>query len=179
MTAYDGDTSWAALELVSGNWLTGPGQAVVTDRFLHAAGITIGDSLTLTDPGTGRRERKTVAGVLADATAFEGPGEMQASPLIMAATGLREQFGARARPSGALLAVAPGASEQVLAAAHPQVGRYRQQVRHQVQQPGQPLPSPARRAHGTPSGSRSCWAARSCSRLEPSAGVSRRRMLSR
>ncbi|HET9291225.1 MAG TPA: FtsX-like permease family protein, partial [Actinomycetes bacterium] len=75
-----------------------------------------GDSLTLTDPGTGRSERKTVAGVLADSTAFEGGGELPASPLVLAAGGLREQFGARARPSGALLALAPGVSDRAVAA---------------------------------------------------------------
>ena len=51
-----------------------------------------------------------MAGILADATAFYGPGEMEVSPLVMAAAGLGEQFGSRARPSGALLAVAPGVS---------------------------------------------------------------------
>jgi len=75
-----------------------------------------GDTLTVTDPGSGRQEAKTVAGVLADATAFEGRGELGASPLVMAAAGLAEQFGARARASAALVAVAPGVSDQALAA---------------------------------------------------------------
>jgi putative ABC transport system permease protein len=75
-----------------------------------------GDTLTVTNPGTGRQEPKTVAGILADATAFEGPGEFGGSPLVMAAGGVREQFGARARPSAALVAVAPGVSDQALAA---------------------------------------------------------------
>jgi putative ABC transport system permease protein len=75
-----------------------------------------GDTLTVKDPGSGRQERKTVAGVLADATAFEGRGELGGSPLVLATGGLRDQFGARARPSAALVAVAPGASDQALAA---------------------------------------------------------------
>jgi putative ABC transport system permease protein len=75
-----------------------------------------GDTLTVTDPGTGRRKPKTVAGILADATAFEGRGELGGSPVVMAAEGMREQFGARARASAALVAVAPGASDQALAA---------------------------------------------------------------
>jgi putative ABC transport system permease protein len=75
-----------------------------------------GDTLTVSNPGTGRQEPKTVAGILADATAFEGPGEFGGSPLVMAAGGVREQFGARARPSAALVAVAPGVSDQALAA---------------------------------------------------------------
>jgi putative ABC transport system permease protein len=75
-----------------------------------------GDTLTLTDPGSGRQERKTVAGILADSTAFEGGGELRASPLVLAAGGLREQFGAGARPSGALLALAPGVPDRAVAA---------------------------------------------------------------
>jgi putative ABC transport system permease protein len=77
-----------------------------------------GDTLTVTDPGTGRQERKTIAGILADSTAFAGvdghagPGR----PVVMAAAGVREQFGARARPSAALLALAPGTSDRDLAA---------------------------------------------------------------
>ncbi|HWD44491.1 MAG TPA: FtsX-like permease family protein [Actinomycetota bacterium] len=78
-----------------------------------------GDTLTVTDPGTGRQERKTIAGILADSTAFfaavDGHGDA-GRPVVMAAAGLREQFGARARPSAALLAVAPGVSDRDLAA---------------------------------------------------------------
>jgi len=77
-----------------------------------------GDTLTVTDPGTGRQERKTIAGILADSTAFAGVDghDGGGSPLVMAAAGLREQFGARARPSAALLALAPGTSDRDLAA---------------------------------------------------------------
>ncbi|HET7517153.1 MAG TPA: FtsX-like permease family protein, partial [Actinomycetes bacterium] len=96
---------------------------VVVDQYLghEEGGMTgttwrPGDTLTVKDPGSGRQERKTVAGVLADATAFEGRGELGGSRLVLAAGGLREQFGARARPSAALVAVAPGASDQALAA---------------------------------------------------------------
>jgi putative ABC transport system permease protein len=96
---------------------------VVVDQYLghEEGGMTgttwrPGDTLTVKDPGSGRQERKTVAGVLADATAFEGRGELGGSPLVLAAGGLRDQFGARARPSAALVAVAPGASDQALAA---------------------------------------------------------------
>jgi putative ABC transport system permease protein len=96
---------------------------VVVDQYLGyeegGMGATTwrpGDTLTVKDPGSGRQERKTVAGVLADATAFEGRGELGGSPVVLAAAGLREQFGPRARPSAALVAVAPGASDQALAA---------------------------------------------------------------
>jgi putative ABC transport system permease protein len=97
---------------------------VVLDQYLGQDGggmgaITYqpGDPLTVVDPGTGKRERKTIAGILADSTAFDriGGGEF-GSPVVMAAQGLREQFGARARPSAALLAIAPGASDRALAA---------------------------------------------------------------
>jgi putative ABC transport system permease protein len=49
--AYQGDSSWATHQMVSGHWLTGPGQAVATGRFLTAAGIHLGSALTLTDNG--------------------------------------------------------------------------------------------------------------------------------
>jgi putative ABC transport system permease protein len=77
-----------------------------------------GDTLTVTDPGTGRQDRKTIAGILADSTAFAGvDGHGGAGrPVVMAAAGVREQFGARARPSAALLALAPGTSDRDLAA---------------------------------------------------------------
>ena len=76
-----------------------------------------GDTLTLVDPGSGRREGKVIAGILADSTAFEAVGpDVAGSPLVMAAGGLTEQFGDRARPSAALLALAPGVSDQAVAA---------------------------------------------------------------
>jgi putative ABC transport system permease protein len=96
---------------------------VVVDQYLgydeSGTGGTVwhpGDTLTVTDPGSGRKEPKTVAGILADATAFQGPDAFDRSPLVMAAGGVREQFGARARASSALVAVAPGVSDQALAA---------------------------------------------------------------
>ncbi|MFE6331926.1 FtsX-like permease family protein [Streptomyces sp. NPDC057798] len=57
VVAYDGDASWAAPELVSGRWLDGAGQAVVTQRFLDAAGAEVGDTLTLTEKGRGTTVR--------------------------------------------------------------------------------------------------------------------------
>jgi putative ABC transport system permease protein len=98
---------------------------VVLDQYLGQTGAGIGavtyrpgDTLTLLDPGTGRRERKVIAGILADATAFGQVGDAGEvdSPVVMAAAGVREQFGARLRPSAALLRVAPGVSDQALAA---------------------------------------------------------------
>jgi putative ABC transport system permease protein len=49
--AYNGDSSWATPQMITGHWLTGPGQAVVTSRFLEAASVHVGDSVTLTSHG--------------------------------------------------------------------------------------------------------------------------------
>jgi putative ABC transport system permease protein len=69
VVAYQGDSSWAAPEMVSGTWLTGPGQAVVTTRFLRAAGIHVGDTVTLTEGG-----RHTSVRVVGEAFFTEGEG---------------------------------------------------------------------------------------------------------
>ena len=104
--------------------LADPGY-VVLDQYLGQDGaigaITYkpGDTLTMVDPGTGRQERKVIAGILADSTAFDGLGTGGGefgSPVLLAADGLAEQFGDRVRPSAALLALAPGVSDQAVAA---------------------------------------------------------------
>jgi putative ABC transport system permease protein len=97
---------------------------IVLDQYLGQEGgmgaVTYrpGDTLTLVDPGSGRREPKTVAGILTDSTAFWAPGSSgpTGAPLVMAAEGVREQFGSRSRATAALVAVAPGVSDQALAA---------------------------------------------------------------
>jgi putative ABC transport system permease protein len=97
---------------------------VVLDQYLGQEGAGMGavtyapgDTLTLVDPGTGRRETKVIAGILSDSTAFDRAGDGEfGSPVVMAAAGVREQFGAGARPSAALLAVTPGVSDRDLAA---------------------------------------------------------------
>jgi putative ABC transport system permease protein len=105
--------------------LADPGY-VVLDQYLGQEGAGIGavtyrpgDTLTVVDPGTGRQEPKVIAGILADSTAFDGLGTGGGefgSPVLLAAGGLREQFGARVRPSAALLALAPGVSDRAVAA---------------------------------------------------------------
>jgi putative ABC transport system permease protein len=103
--------------------LSDPGY-VLLDQYLGQEGSGIGavtyrpgDTLTVVDPASGRQARKVVAGILSDSTAFDRAGDGDfASPVVMASAGLREQFGRRARPAGALLAVAPGASDRDLAA---------------------------------------------------------------
>jgi putative ABC transport system permease protein len=99
---------------------------LVLDQYLGQEGAGMGavtyrpgDTLTVVDPGTGRQERKVIAGILADSTAFDGLGTGGGefgNPVLMAAAGLREQFGARVRPSAALLALAPGVSDLAVAA---------------------------------------------------------------
>ena len=104
--------------------LADPGY-VVLDQYLGQDGaigaVTYkpGDTLTVVDPGTGRQEPKVIAGILADSTAFDGLGTGGGefgNPVVLAADGLREQFGARVRPSAALLALAPGVSDRAVAA---------------------------------------------------------------
>jgi putative ABC transport system permease protein len=103
--------------------LADPGY-VILDQYLGQNGagpgaITYGpgDKLTVTDPRTGKAAQKTIAGILADDAAFDGIGEHSfGSPVVMAAGGLREQFGAGAKATSALLRTAPGVSEEALAA---------------------------------------------------------------
>lgn len=58
--AYQGDASWAALQMVTGHWFTGPGQIVVGHRFLEATGTHVGGTVTL--EGDGRSTRVTIVG---------------------------------------------------------------------------------------------------------------------
>jgi ABC-type antimicrobial peptide transport system, permease component len=45
---FEGDTSWASYQMIAGRWFSGPGEAVVPTGFLNAAGVRIGESITLT-----------------------------------------------------------------------------------------------------------------------------------
>ncbi|MFD9430363.1 FtsX-like permease family protein [Streptomyces sp. NPDC060002] len=69
VVAYQGDASWAGPPMVSGDWLHGPGQAVVTTRFLKAAGIRVGDTVTLTEQG-----RNVPVRIVGEAFFTEGEG---------------------------------------------------------------------------------------------------------
>ncbi|MEU6550256.1 ABC transporter permease [Streptomyces sp. NPDC046915] len=69
VVAYQGDASWAAPRMVSGHWLDGPRQAVVTRRFLDAAGIHVGDTVPLTEQG-----RHTTVRIVGEAFFTEGEG---------------------------------------------------------------------------------------------------------
>lgn len=69
VVAYRGDASWAAPKMVSGDWLDGPGRAVVSARFLKAAGIRVGDTVTLTERG-----RHVPVRIVGEAFFTEGEG---------------------------------------------------------------------------------------------------------
>jgi putative ABC transport system permease protein len=51
--AYQGDSAWAAMQLVSGRWFTAPGEAVAPEAFLTAYDVHLGDTVTLTENGHG------------------------------------------------------------------------------------------------------------------------------
>jgi putative ABC transport system permease protein len=97
---------------------------VILDQFLGSTGggppqVTYrpGDTLTLTDPATGKAEQKTIAGILKSGSGFYGiAGTNFTSPTIMSATAAREQFGGQAKLTSLLLKPAPGVSDATLAA---------------------------------------------------------------
>jgi putative ABC transport system permease protein len=97
---------------------------VILDQFLGQTGggppmVTYnpGDTLTLTDPATGKAEQKTIAGLLKSGNGFYGiAGTNFLAPTIMADTAAREQFGAQAKLTSVLLKPAPGQSDDALAA---------------------------------------------------------------
>jgi len=49
--AYTGDSSWATHQMISGRWLSGPGEAVASPRFVTAAGLHVGDMVTVSNAG--------------------------------------------------------------------------------------------------------------------------------
>jgi putative ABC transport system permease protein len=51
VVGFTGDTAWASYQMISGQWFTGPGQAVVPTRFLTATGDTIGDTINVAKDG--------------------------------------------------------------------------------------------------------------------------------
>ncbi|MFI8454638.1 FtsX-like permease family protein [Kitasatospora sp. NPDC085464] len=98
-------------------------QYVVVDGFFGSTGgpqgkfFAPGDTLTLTDPGSGRSEQKVIAGVLKSGLAFyPADGNSATSyPLISGDQGVARQFGADARTAAALVRTAPGVSPDDLA----------------------------------------------------------------
>jgi putative ABC transport system permease protein len=97
---------------------------VVLDQFFGATGgpnghfYGPGDTMTVTNPGTGRSEQKTIAGVLSSGLAFY-PAIGQAAnvyPMVTSARGAHELFGSSAQVTAALLHTKPGTDPQQLAA---------------------------------------------------------------
>jgi putative ABC transport system permease protein len=89
--------------------LTDPSYVLV-DEFYGASGgppgaaVHAGDAITLTDPRTGERSRRVVAGILRDGSAFYGAsaGEFR-FPVLMSAYSAQSLFGVDARPTSVLL----------------------------------------------------------------------------
>ena len=76
-----------------------------------------GDTLTVTDPATGKAEPKTIAGVLKSGQGFYGVGNTGfVSPIIMSQQAARSQFGSGAKLASAMVKPAAGITDQVLAA---------------------------------------------------------------
>lgn len=50
-TAFIGDPSWTALDMVSGHWYSGPGGVVVNGAFLTQTGLSVGNTVSLTSNG--------------------------------------------------------------------------------------------------------------------------------
>jgi len=96
-----------------------------------------GDVLTLTNPRTGKAERKTVAGVLRNGEAFFVSSNTGV-PLVMGMPAAQAQFGAQLKAAAVLVKPAPGVSDQTLAgelqgAFLPQ-GLVATRIRHEVDQ---------------------------------------------
>ena len=119
---------------------------VIVDQFLGQNGggpgaVTYkpGDTLTLTNPSTGRAERKTIAGILKSPQGFYGIGGSSfVSPVITSQAAARAQFGTDAKLSSAFVKPSAGVSDESLAA--DLQGQYLPEslvatrIRHQVQQ---------------------------------------------
>jgi putative ABC transport system permease protein len=76
-----------------------------------------GDTLTVTDPATGKAESKTIAGVLKSGQGFYGVGNTGfVSPIIMSQQAARAQFGSGAKLASAMVKPAAGVTDQALAA---------------------------------------------------------------
>jgi putative ABC transport system permease protein len=97
---------------------------VILDNFLGQEGggpgaVTYqpGDTLTVTDPATGKAEPKTIAGVLKSGQGFYGVGNTGfVSPIIMSQQAARAQFGSGAKLASAMVKPAAGVTDQTLAA---------------------------------------------------------------
>jgi putative ABC transport system permease protein len=57
VVAYQGDSSWASLRIISGRWFQRPDEIVVPTAFLRTTDTRVGDSVTLTDGNRSQRVR--------------------------------------------------------------------------------------------------------------------------
>ncbi|MDX2784898.1 ABC transporter permease [Streptomyces caniscabiei] len=103
VVAYEGDAAWGAPDMVAGHWLDGPGQAVVTGRFLTAAGIGVGDTVTL-----GEKGRRTTVRIVGEAF-FTQDGGM--TLLTSTATLTELGLGDEALPGRFHVRTAPGTDQ--------------------------------------------------------------------
>ncbi|MEU4263106.1 ABC transporter permease [Streptomyces argenteolus] len=96
---------------------------VVLDGFFGSTGgpagdyYDPGDTLTLTDPRTGRSEQKVIAGVLSNGLLFyPGTGASSTTyPVVMSEQATRELYGAQAQNASALVRTSPGTTPDALA----------------------------------------------------------------
>lgn len=98
VTAYQGDSSWGSLQMVSGHWLDGPRQIVVGRRFLEAAGKHVGDSVTLEGDG-----RSTSVRIVGEAMTVGDSGMR-----VAADAGTLAAVGGTVRPDTFQIHLAPG-----------------------------------------------------------------------
>ncbi|MFJ4617315.1 FtsX-like permease family protein [Streptomyces sp. NPDC088812] len=98
VVAYEGDSSWGAPRTVSGRWLDGPGQAAVTGRFLKAAGVEVGDTVTLTQGG-----RQASVRIVGEVFFTEGKGMA-----LLTSTSTLSALGVDARPGRYDVRTEPG-----------------------------------------------------------------------
>ena len=77
-----------------------------------------GDTITLTDPATGRTDKKIIAGTVKNALAYYSfPGQQFQFPVFAGEGTVRNLYGAGATASSLLVRAAPGVSDDDLAAA--------------------------------------------------------------
>jgi putative ABC transport system permease protein len=98
VTAYQGDSSWGGLQMVSGHWLDGPRQIVVGRRFLEATGKHVGDTITLEGDG-----RSAAVRIVGEALTV-GDSGMQ----VAADAGALTAVGVEVRPDSFAVELAPG-----------------------------------------------------------------------
>nr|WSX77984.1 ABC transporter permease [Streptomyces sp. NBC_00899] len=98
VTAYQGDSSWGGLQMVSGHWLDGSRQIVVGRRFLEATGKHVGDSVTLEGDG-----RSVAVRVVGEALTVDDDGMH-----VAADTGSFTALGRTLRPDTYEVHLAPG-----------------------------------------------------------------------